>query len=447
MFGKQAFETAAQVAGMASAVSQMPVNAAAGLVGMGLGPGDGSARGALPASRPAARAPSDAAYRSPYRLDGDVLQLLDQRRLPDEAVEQACRRASDVAFYVRTGAARGGPLIAQLAAYGIALTAREYHDRTVTQRAAEIQRVARALTLARPGSRLLRWSVDRALAIAETLREADGGAVADALRVDADRLTAEAEADHAAIARTLERILPRPEGRPLEVLVHGDPGALTHGMLGPLTGALLARVQAGGTVHVWVTETRPGMEGARLTSWELATADIEHTLVADPAVGALLEREPIDAVVLGVDWIAADGSASAIVGSRVVAAMAAAPAGGRGPVPVLACAPITTYDPATADAASLPREDRQPRDLRLHTTGTRLDRAKGWNPGLDVIPAVWIDRFVTEEAVITPTDGMALAAALARREARRTAAVGTPVGTPAVGTPIGTPAAGPEGAA
>lgn len=409
---------------MASAVSQMPVNAAAGLVGLGIGGTETPTRATTPTPRSTATRATDAPYRSPFRVDADVLQLIDQRRLPDELLEQTCRRASDVAFYVRVGAVRGGPLIAQMAAHGLALSAREYQDRAALQRNAELQRVGRALALARPGSRLLRWAVDRAAAILESLQDADGPVIAAALRTDADARTADAEMDHAAIARALAEALPRPEGRRLEVLVHGDPGALTHGILGPLTGALLARVNDGGEVHVWATESRPGMEGARLASWELAMADVPHTLLPDGAVGALLEREAIDAVVLMGDWIAADGSVSALVGSRMVAGIAATTgtdgnedAGARR-VPVLVCAPITTFDPTIADAAALPRDDRQPRDLRLHTTGTRLDRATCWNPGLDVIPAAWIHGYVTEEGVLAP-DGAVLAAALARREARR----------------------------
>jgi methylthioribose-1-phosphate isomerase len=261
-------------------------------------------------------------------------------------------------------------------------------------------------------------------AIVAAMGDADGRTIASALQADADARAADAEADHAAIARTLAQILPRPEGRPLHVLVHGDPGALTHGILGPLTGALLARVQDGGEVHAWVAESRPGMEGARLASWELAMADLPHTILADGAVGVLLAQEPIDAVLLLGDWIAADGSVAALVGSRMIAAMAAMTgtdgdeAAEQRRVPVLVCAPISTFDPDTPDATALPRDSRLARDLRLHTTGTRLERATCWNPGLDVIPAAWIDGYVTEEGVVAP-DGEALAAALTRREARR----------------------------
>jgi methylthioribose-1-phosphate isomerase len=415
LFGKQAIQTVTQVAGVASAVSQMPANAMAGLMDLGLGTTPAQS---LPPARPAPLPATDAAYRSPYRVTEDALYILDQRRLPDAAEEQLCRRGSDVAFYLRVGAARGGSLMAQLAAYGMALSAHEARERSPESRRAELRRVGRALAMARTGSRMLRWSVDRAWAVVDALPEGtDGPTAAARLRADADARAADAELDHAAIARALEEMLPRPEGGALEVVIHGDPGQLTAGMVGMALTALSNRVAAGGRVRVWVTETRPSMEGARLASWELANAGIDHVVLPDAAVGALLERERVDAVLLGAEWIAANGDTAGIAGSRVVAGMAATTS--RGPVPVIVGAPITTFDPATADGTAIPLEDRASRELQTYVTGTRLPRVRGWNPGADVVPATWIASIVTEMGVFAPTDGGRLASALEEREARR----------------------------
>lgn len=405
---------------MASAVSQMPVNALTGLAELAAPP----AAPPLPAARqPAVTASQDAPWRSPYRVADDALHLLDQRRLPDAADEQLCRRAADVAFYLRVGAARGGPLMAQLAAYGIAFSAFEMRDRPLEARRAELQRVGKVLIQARASSRMLRWAVERAWAIADALGDdADGATVAARLRADADARAADAELDHARIARSLEELLPRPDGRPLSVLVHGDPGALGAGLVGTALVALANRVAAGGEVRVWVTETRPHMEGARLASWELANLDIEHSVVPDAAVGALLERERIDAVLLGAEWVAANGDVGAVVGSRVVAGMAATASGG--PVPVFATAPIATFDAGTPDGRAIPVDDRPTRDLQLYTTGTRLARTKGWNPAADVVPAAWVERLVTEMGAFAPDDLDGLSTALAEREARRRVDVG-----------------------
>jgi len=400
---------------MASAVSQMPVNALTGLAELAAPP----VAPPLPASRPpAVAAAADAPWRSPYRVTNDALHLLDQRRLPDAADEQLCRRGADVAFYLRVGAARGGPLMAQLAAYGIAFSAFEMRERPIEARRAELQRVGKALAQARASSRMLRWAVERAWAVAEALPDdVDGATVAAALRADADARAADAELDHARIASSLEALLPHPDRGPLAVLVHGDPGALTAGLVGTALVALSNRVAAGGEVRVWVTETRPHMEGARLASWELANLGIDHSVLPDAAVGALFEREHIHGVLLGADWIAANGDVGGVVGSRVVAGMAANASGGA--VPVFVTAPIATLDPGTADGRAIPLDDRPVRDLQTYSTGTRLARARAWNPAADVVPAAWVSHLVTEMGVLAPDDAAGLLAALAEREARR----------------------------
>ena len=278
--------------------------------------------------------------------------------------------------------------------------------------------MGKALAQARASSRMLRWAVERAWALAGALPDdVDGATVAAVLRADADARAADAELDHALIARSLEGLLPHPERGPLSVLVHGDPGALTAGLVGTALVALSNRVAAGGAVRVWVTETRPHMEGARLASWELANLGIDHSVLPDAAVGALFEREHIDGVLLGADWIAANGDVGGVVGSRVVAGMAANASGG--PVPVFVTAPIATLDPGTADGRAIPIDDRPVRDLQTYSTGTRLARARAWNPAADVVPAAWVTRLVTEMGVFAPGDAAGLLAALAERETRR----------------------------
>jgi methylthioribose-1-phosphate isomerase len=411
-----------QVAGVANAVSQMPTNAAAGLMGLGLGdPQQGSARPA--AGQSAARTPapaptSSAPYRSPYRVDGDVLYLVDQRRLPEALEEQTCRRGSDVAFYLRAAAARGGPLMAQLAAYGLAMSARESAGRSAPQRTSELRRVTRALAASRPGSRMLIWALDHLTAVVDALGEdASGDEMADALRAAADGLAMDAQVDHARIAQEVAALLPRPEGRPLGVLLHGDPGAMTSGVVGTAINGLMLWAGEGRLLHVWVTETRPYLEGARLATWELGNAGIEHTLLPDSAVASLFANEAIDVVLLGAEWIAANGDTANVVGSHAVAELAAtAPSG---PVPLYVCTPITTLDPDTPDGASIPGDSRPSRDLGLYLTGVRMDRLRGYNPGTDVIPVARIRAFVTEMGVLSPADPADLQRAYEARSARR----------------------------
>ncbi|MFN8619434.1 MAG: hypothetical protein U0869_01645 [Chloroflexota bacterium] len=450
-FGRQAFTTAAQVVGMTQAVSQATTNVAVNLAGLAVDPqgtaqrlgvtpapsavganpatpaaGTSATPGQLPApARPATPAGPPAQHKSPYRLSGDVLYLLDQRGLPEKLDEQVCRRASDVAFYLRVMAVRGGPLMAQLSAYGLALTAKEFAPRAYHARQAEWKRCCRALVAARPGSRMIRFAIDRMSAIHDTFGpDADPVEVANRLRREADSLAMEAQLDHATIARHLAARLPNPDGRPLQLLVHGAPGTSTGGHIGTALNAIALLAQDERRIKVWITETRPYLEGARLATWELGPTGVETIVLPDLAVGYLLDHETVDAVLLGAEWIAANGDTSNVAGSRVVAEMAAV--GRRGSVPVYVAAPITTYDPAMADGDALPGELRPARELTQHLAGWKPERPVGLVPALDVIPVGRITAFVTEGGFVEP-DPAALGAALAARTARR-----TPVGPPFV---------------
>jgi len=427
-FSRQAFNAAAQVVGVTNAVTKATTNVAVGVVGLAVNPDAAAEKlaaapvqpGRLPAP-PAGAADTPggqiARHKNPYRLMGDQLFLLDQRGLPDRLDEQVCRRGSDVAFYMRVMAVRGGPLMGQLAAYGLALTAREFTGRTWHARQAEWKRVCRALIAARPASRMLRFAVDRMTAIHATYGpDADPVTVADELRKQADALAMESQLDHATIARTLASLLPRPAGRPLQLLVHGAPGTSTGGYIGTGLNAIALVAQESVPIKVWVTETRPYFEGARLATWELAPTGADVTVLPDSAVGYLLDHETIDAVILGAEWIAANGDTSAIIGSRVVAELAALAR--RGPVPVFVAAPATTIDPAMADGDAMPSEMRPGRDIMAHLSGWKVERPNGYLPTADVVPAARITTLVTEQGAIAP-EPAALAAALAARTARR----------------------------
>jgi methylthioribose-1-phosphate isomerase len=412
---------------MAGAVSNATTNVAAGMVGLvadpeaaverfGVGTRPGATRPGATGAR-AALSGEAPAHRSPYRLDGDTLYLLDQRGLPDRVDEQVCRRGSDVAFYCRVMATRGGPLMAQLAAYGLALTAREFAGRTYHSLRAEWTRVCRSLTSARPGSHMIRFAVGWMTSWFDSF-DADmpGDEVADRLRHEADRLAGEAQVDHAAIARTTAELLPRPEGRPLHLLIHGAPGTSTHGHVGTAINAIGLLVADEVRVKVWVTETRPYLEGLRLAGWELAPLRVETVYLPDSAVGSLLDREPIDAVLMGAETIAADGSTSNVVGSRAVAELAAIAA--PGPVPVYITTPATTIDLSTPDGPSLRMEARPGRELTQNLATIRIDRLNALMPALDVIPPGRVTAFVTEEGSVRP-EPAAIASAAEARAARR----------------------------
>lgn len=408
---------------MANAVSSATTNVAVGVVGLAMDPEAAAERIAAPAPTPTpAAAPAEVVrapvgHRSPYRLEGDVLHLLDQRGLPDRLDEQICRRGSDVAFYLRVMAVRGGPIVGQLAAYGLAMTAKEFAVRTWPARQAEWKRVCRALMAARTGNRMLRFAIDRMSAVHDQFGpDTDPLVVAAAVRAEADALTTEAQLDHAATARTIAELLPRPDDRPLTLLVHGAPGTSTGGHIGTALTAIALLAQEERRIKVYVTETRPYLEGARLATWELGPTGVETVVIPDAAVGYVLDTLPVDAILLGADWIAANGDTSNTAGSRVIAEVAASAR--RGPVPVYVAAPATTIDPAMATGEGIPIELRPAREIVTHVTGWKPERPSALLPLQDVIPAARITAIVTELGALVP-ERDALLEAARTRAARR----------------------------
>ena len=201
-FGKQALVTAAQVAGLANSVSMGSTNVAANLVGLGLGaaqapPAPAGTRagqsGVMGPAYPASDAAAAPRFRSAYRLAEGALYILDQRGLPERLEEQTCRRGSDVAFYLRVAAVRGGPIVGQLAAYGVALSAQEMADRAYQARQGEFRRVSRSILVTRPSSRMLRWTLDRLSLLWDSLpEEVTAAESAAAMRREADTLAMDA---------------------------------------------------------------------------------------------------------------------------------------------------------------------------------------------------------------------------------------------------------------
>ena len=314
--------------------------------------------------------------------------------------------------------------MAQVAAYGVALTARERRTQPVETRRADLRRSRDALVAARPASRALAWAMGRMAAAEEALGpEPDGDALAAALRAEADLVATRMQADLDAIADHLEAVLTeahtsataaRPANRALGVLVHGDPGALWGGLVGPGIAAIGRVVESGRKVKVVLTEGRPFMEGSRLAAWELRQARIDHQLVADAAVGWLFDRQPVDVVIVAAEAVVANGDAAALVGSRAVADLAAAARSREGtPTPrVVVIATGTSIDPGTPDGRALPDTRRPVRELWTYLGIAPAPGTDVLNPSIDVIPADRIDVLVTEGGPIAaPTEDAVVAAA------------------------------------
>lgn len=441
--GRNAVRAAGNAAGTAAVVRRGSLAAAGGLLGFGLDTDEdrladvatGTAAGApshLPGSAlgagddvPAAVAPrAMVEYRSAYRLVGDTLLVLDQRRLPAELVDITCADASDVARAVADGAVTGAPVTAQIAAYGLYLSALRLASGAPVDADATIARAADALRVARPSSRPLAYAVDRMLARWAIVRRTARSSVetasieVDALRAEADAIASESQLDHAKLARRAAASIVTPDGRPTGLLVHGSTGALAGGMLGTALGVVQRLVADGRDVEVWATEARPTLAGTRLVALELDRLGVRHRVIPDAAAGAVLASGTIDAVLVGAELVARNGDVVNVLGTMPLAAAAAAVG-----VPVLVCAPSCTIALDILDGASARRD--------AGTVGV---------PELDVTPAAFITALYTENGRVEPSDEPQLRAAYERSAQRR-----LPHGSEGEAQPPGGPGRRPVG--
>ncbi len=435
-FADDAVNAAATIVGVAGALRQTTAEAAGALLsGTGIGadgnpgpapglpgapaagmPGGGSAT-TTAAVGGSTVPPSSPGFRSPFRVDGERLVLLDQRRLPGEIVEIECVSGADVAQAMRDGVVRGAPALGQLAALGLALTAGRATGSRPWARRAIIDGTANALRNARPATAHVRSSLDRLLArhAAIGALDPDGDAIAGALREEADAIVGEATLDHARLARLGAELLPSFVDRPTRILTLGSTGALSAGQVGTALGVVATAVADGRSVHVHVAETRPGLEGSRLVAWELGRAGIPCTLLVDGAVGWLLASGEIDAVLLGADWIAANGDVANAVGTYPLAAVAA-----RHGIPVHVVAPTASIVLATEDGDAIPSEMRAVSEVVV-AAGVRMapPGAAAVSPAFDITPASLVTTIVTEEGVLRAPFRPAVAAAVAAAMERR----------------------------
>jgi methylthioribose-1-phosphate isomerase len=306
----------------------------------------------------------------PLRFEDGALLVLDQRALPDAEEWIRCETPDQVADCIRTLAVRGAPAIGIAAAYGMALA----DDR---QAAAELLRSTR------PTAVNLAWALDQCRDAPDPLKAAR-------------RLHREQDmADRRLSALGAELF-----GEDTRALTHCNAGALATAGYGTACGVLRTAWEDGRLAEVWVDETRPLLQGSRLTAWELRQAGIPHRVVADSAAGSLMAKGRVDRIVVGADRIAANGDVANKVGTYPLAVLA-----DRHGVPFYVAAPLSTIDPATPDGASIPIEERDAAEL--------VADGDAFNPAFDVTPAELVTAIVTEAGILEPPYAESIARALA----------------------------------
>jgi methylthioribose-1-phosphate isomerase len=379
---------------------------------------------AVPSSPPNTGVEQDAStagWRAPFRWDGDVCRIVDQRRLPDVLVDLELRGSADTVGAINGGALAGSAAQAQVAAVTLAIVASKAAGSRAFARRATLRGAANALRLTRPGSAAMGAALDRMLALVdEAGLDVPGDEVAALLRAEAERIIGETTDDHGALVGHVLSLLPGGAGDPLRVLVAGSTGAMGGGQFGTALSAVQTVHHAGRAIHALVPEGRPGLEGSRVAAWELHQAGVPHAVVTDAAAPGCIAAGEVQAVLVGADRICANGDVITTAGAYPLA-LACAASG----TPFSVCAATTAIDLETAHGADATLEEGRP-TLVLRAGGSRIapEGTQVRNPLQDLVPAALVTSIATETGVLRAPFGPALASAVATASARRSTAPG-----------------------
>jgi methylthioribose-1-phosphate isomerase len=323
--------------------------------------------------------------------DGTSVRIIDQRYLPERVVERELRSVDDVCDAIGTLAVRGAPAIGVAGAMGLVASLVPHASEPVDGLVALAADYGARIRTARPTAVNLAWAIDRLLGVVRTANAADTRALVDRLRAEA---TAILEEDRAMCRRIGEH------GRPLipdgsRVLTHCNAGALATAGMGTALAPIYLAALEGRRVEVFAGETRPLLQGSRLTAWELSRAGIPVTVVADDAVASLMRSGAIDLCIVGADRIAANGDVANKIGTYAIAISAQ-----YHRLPFYVAAPTSTFDPATPSGEQIAVEERAPDEIRCgFGRPTAPQEARIRNPAFDITPAALISAIISDRGV------------------------------------------------
>ncbi|MCM3878541.1 MAG: S-methyl-5-thioribose-1-phosphate isomerase [Vicinamibacterales bacterium] len=319
--------------------------------------------------------------------------MIDQRKLPGAEVYVTCKSPKEVARAIKTMVIRGAPAIGVAAAMGLALGVRSSKATGTQKLATEFYRVCEVMAATRPTAVNLFWAIDRMKRV--FAESAGAGQSVDQIKV---RLESEARMIHdedVASCRAMGAHGATLVPETARVLTHCNAGALATAGYGTALGVIRGAVELGKKVVVMADETRPFLQGARLTAWELTRDGIDTTVITDNMSGAIMRAGEIDLVVVGADRIAANGDVANKIGTYTVAVLAK-----EHGIPFYVAAPISTIDLATPDGSTIPIEERNAREV-THVGPTRITPAAAHvrNPAFDVTPNRYVTAIITERGI------------------------------------------------
>ena len=325
--------------------------------------------------------------------DGDAVRIIDQRLLPAEYVERDLRTVDDVCDAIATLAVRGAPAIGVAGAMGLAVSMKPLASLPAERFAERLRDAAHRIRETRPTAVNLAWAIDRVLLAARTAGS-DPRAIVSALRAEAQAILDE---DRAMCERIGEHGLELiPDGA--RVLTHCNAGALATAGIGTALAPLYMAAREGRRIEVFASETRPLLQGSRLTAWELSRAGIPVTVLTDGMAAGLMRAGRIDCCIVGADRIAANGDVANKIGTYAVAVAAR-----HHGIPMYVAAPTSTFDPRTATGDAIVIEQRSRDEVARNTLGPTVpDGVAVYNPSFDVTPAALISAIVSDRGVHRP---------------------------------------------
>jgi len=331
-----------------------------------------------------------------------TLTLLDQTLLPTEESYREYTDPAEIAFAIRDLVVRGAPAIGCAAAYGTALAAIEYTGDDPDELAAWVRDAMEVLSRSRPTAVNLFWALDRMGKILDSLAGEECAKIRAVLEKEAVNIFEEDLASCRAMGDFGADLVPENA----KILTHCNAGALATAGYGTALGVIRSAYRDGKVSMVWVDETRPVLQGARLTAWEMVQEDIPATLITDSMAGAIMAAGEVDFIVVGSDRIAANGDVANKIGTYTVAVLAR-----RHNIPFVVAAPVSTIDFGIPSGEEIPIEERDPAEVAGF--GTEMWAPEGiriYNPAFDVTPAELVTAIVTEQGVLTPPYSQAIEA-------------------------------------
>ena len=323
---------------------------------------------------------------------GDALNLIDQRKLPRELSVVACCSCSDVATAIRNMTVRGAPAIGVAAAFGLALGALASRAKDKCELLKVLNEAADELRSTRPTARDLFWGIQRVEHAVESSASEDVGTLKQIALAEAQAIALEDEARCRAIAAHGARLIS--DGA--SILTHCNAGALATSDYGTALGVIREAYHQGKRIHVFVDETRPLLQGSRLTAWELTQAGIPMTLITDNMAGHFMRQGKIDLAIVGADRIAANGDVANKIGTYMLAGRAKEQG-----IPLYVAAPISTVDFSLPSGESIPIEERAPEEVTTYGgVCTAPDGVHVANPAFDVTPHRYVAAIITERGIV-----------------------------------------------